>query len=251
MGKAKMRRIIANVMALTLAVSAIPFASKVEVNAQTTTGDAGTYTDGTVLTQVGEAVSPDGNTVVSIKTDDAGRYFYSVRQNGEDIIYASRLGLKTEGADFTSGVAYQQGTIAEVTDDYQLYQGKHHGEIKDTCTEDTFILTKDGKELTVVIRVYDDGIAYRYEMNEGTSVTQEASEFVFPDQAAFLSYEQPNVTYEGTYKVFHESGISGSRKLYRTIVSYGKQSLCTSDGSSSIFRRRKLLFFLSENNERK
>ena len=120
MGKAKTQRIIANVMALTLAVSAIPVASRMEVNAQTTTGDAGTYTDGTVLTQVGEAVSPDGNTVVSIKTDDAGRYFYSVRQNGEDIIYASRLGLKTEGADFTSGVAYQQGTIAEVTDDYQF-----------------------------------------------------------------------------------------------------------------------------------
>mgnify|MGYP002725526609 FL=1 len=134
-----------------------------KVPAQTTTGDAGTYTDGTVLIQVGEAVSPDGNTVVSIKTDDAGRYFYSVRQNGEDIIYASRLGLKTGDADFTSGVSYQQGTIAEVTDDYQLYQGKHQGEIKDTCTEDMFTLTKDGKELTVVIRVYDDGVAYRYE----------------------------------------------------------------------------------------
>lgn len=121
-----------------------------KVLAQTTIGDAGTYTDGTVLTQVGEAVSPDGNTVVSIKTDDAGRYFYSVRQNGEDIIYASRLGLKTEGEDFTSGVAYQQGTIAEVTDDYQLYQGKHHGEIKDTCTEDTFILTKTEKNLRLL-----------------------------------------------------------------------------------------------------
>lgn len=34
MGKAKTQRIIANVMALALAVSAIPFASKVEVNAQ-------------------------------------------------------------------------------------------------------------------------------------------------------------------------------------------------------------------------
>lgn len=190
-----------------------------KVLAQTTIGDAGTYTDGTVLTQVGEAVSPDGNTVVSIKTDDAGRYFYSVRQNGEDIIYASRLGLKTEGADFTSGVAYQQGTIAEVTDDYQLYQGKHHGEIKDTCTEDTFILTKDGKELTVVIRVYDDGIAYRYEMNEGTSVTQEASEFVFPDQAAFLSYEQPNVTYEGTYKEY------SMNQVYQAAGSYTVPSL--------------------------
>lgn len=34
MGKAKTQRVIANVMALALAVSAIPFASKVEVNAQ-------------------------------------------------------------------------------------------------------------------------------------------------------------------------------------------------------------------------
>ena len=148
------------------------------------------------MTQVGEAVSPDGNTVVSIKTDAAGRYFYSVRQNGEDIIYASRLVLKTDAAYFTPGASFRQDTVEEVTDDYQLYQGKHQGEIKDTCTEDTVTLTKDGKELTVVLRVYDDGIAYRYEMNEGTSVTQEASEFVFPDQAAFLSYEQPNVTYE-------------------------------------------------------
>ena len=34
MGKAKTQRIIANVMALTLAVSAIPVASRMEVNAQ-------------------------------------------------------------------------------------------------------------------------------------------------------------------------------------------------------------------------
>lgn len=34
MGKAKTQRVIANVMALALAVSAIPFTSKVEVNAQ-------------------------------------------------------------------------------------------------------------------------------------------------------------------------------------------------------------------------
>lgn len=192
-----------------------------KVPAQTTTGDAGTYTDGTVLIQVGEAVSPDGNTVVSIKTDDAGRYFYSVRQNGEDIIYASRLGLKTGDADFTSGVSYQQGTIAEVTDDYQLYQGKHQGEIKDTCTEDMFTLTKDGKELTVVIRVYDDGVAYRYESKEGASVSQEASEFVFPDQAAFLSYEQPNYTYEGTYKEY------SMNQVYQAAGSYTVPSLVT------------------------
>ena len=50
-------------------------------------------------------------------------------------------------------------------------------------------------------------------------MTQEASEFVFPDQAAFLSYEQPNVTYEGTYKEY------SMNQVYQAAGSYTVPSL--------------------------
>ena len=50
-------------------------------------------------------------------------------------------------------------------------------------------------ELTVVIRVYDDGVAYRYESKEGASVSQEKRVSLYcPDQAALLSYRNSQIT---------------------------------------------------------
>ncbi len=157
------------------------------------------YTDGTKLTAIKEVSSPDGNIAATVLQSEDGRYFYSATNKDVVVIEPSALGLVTGVADFTTGAEYIEGEVVEVTDEYELLNGKHDGKVKDTCNQYTFSLKKDEKELTVNVRVYDDGVAYNYGMNEGVTVKKEASEFVFIDDSILWSYTQPNVTYEGTY----------------------------------------------------
>ncbi|MBP3339507.1 MAG: glycoside hydrolase family 97 catalytic domain-containing protein [Lachnospiraceae bacterium] len=157
------------------------------------------YTDGAKLEVLTSVKSLDGDLVASILKDDAGRVFYSVTEKDVLVIEPSMLGIITGDADFTKGAEYVEGTTKEITDEYTLLNGKHDGGISDKCNEYSFTLKKDGKELTVNMRVYDEGIAYNYAMSEGATVKSEASEFVFKDESVLWSYTQPNVTYEGTY----------------------------------------------------
>lgn len=188
------------------------------------TGDADTYTDGTDLTLVRTVLSPDSATELSILSDENGRYFYSVQQNGVDVIYASRLGIVTAEADFSTGAGFTDGSVTSCSDAYTLYQGKHRGTITDICNEYTFTLTKDGKNLAVIMRVYDDGIAYRYAMSEGAQIKSEASETVFPDQATVWTYAQPNVTYEGTYSAY------SMKQIYNASATYTVPALAEVNG---------------------
>ncbi len=193
------------------------FENVVKVDAVENVGSESVYTDGTELTSVKEIASPSGNIVAKIWKDaTTGRYFYSASNDGKCVILASQLGIVTEEVDFTVGAECEAGTVAEVTDAYTLLNGKHDGEISDTCNEYTFALKKGGKELTVKMRVYDDGIAYAYAMGEGAVVKSEASEFVFEDASTLWTYTQPNVTYEGTYGAIAMESVYNASATYTT-----------------------------------
>lgn len=157
------------------------------------------YTDGAELVVNKEIISHNGKLKALILSDDNGRVFLASKRDDEIIIEPSMLGIITGDIDFTTDVEYNEGIINEVKDEYKLLNGKHDGEISDVCNQYTFSLSKEDETLTVNIRVYDEGIAYNYAMNEGASVKSEASEFIFNDEAVLWSYTQPNVTYEGTY----------------------------------------------------
>lgn len=194
------KRIVVGLIAVVMVFTSI--IKPVTVKADETEeryGSESVYTDGTSLTAVKEIASPDGKVVAKLWKDDSNRYFYSASINGECVIYASALGMVTKEADFSTGVNYKEGKLEKITDDYQLLNGKHDGQISDVCNQFTFDLEKDGKNLTVNIRVYDDGVAYNYKMNEGATVEKEVSESVFADDAYIWTYTHPNHTYEGTY----------------------------------------------------
>lgn len=186
-----------------------------KVKAEETMGSESVYTDGTQLVEVTEIASPDGRITAKLWADEAtGRYFYSASNQGECVIFASQLGVNTADVDFTTDAEYIAGTVMEITDTYTLLNGKHDGEIADTCKEYSFVLKKAEKELTVKLRVYDDGIAYSYSMNQGAKIKNEVSEFVFADSAVLWTYGQPNVTYEGTYMEMPMSNVYSAAATY-------------------------------------
>lgn len=228
MRKAKIKKWITVIVSLATVMSGFDgFLTSVKAENQeveqskTVSGSDSVYTDGTQLYEVKKFNSPGGNLSVKIMKDDTkGRYFYSVSNDGECVIQASRLGINTVNADFTEGAAFEEvNTPIKKTEQYVLHNGKHDGEITDEYMEYSFVLKKDGKELVVTVRAFDDGTAYKYDMNEGADIISEASEYVFSDDAVMWTYAQPNLTYEGTYTEI------AMTTVYKTASAYTSPSL--------------------------
>ncbi len=165
----------------------------------------GTYQDGTKLTEEKAltAASPDGKIKVRIWTDDADCYYYSVSKDGKAVIECSALGMKTEAEDLSAGLELDEDSVkvTEGRETYDLIQGST-SKVDKLYKELAFALVKNKSQMTVVFRIFDDGMAYRYEVdgdtgskNETTVVTEETSEFSLPDKGNIWTIA-PSVTYE-------------------------------------------------------
>ncbi len=151
------------------------------------------------------ATSPEGNNQVKIWKDDEDKYYYSVSRNGKTVIECSALGITTKDADLVSGMELDASSVSERTgtEEYEILQGSS-SKVNKKYTEESFDLTKDNSRVTVYFRIFEDGIAYRYEVDadttshtEMTKVTGEASEFVLPDKGDIWTIPV-SPTYEGT-----------------------------------------------------
>ena len=152
------------------------------------------YVDGTMLTKVYEAASPSGDLETYIYADEAaGRYFYSTAMDDEAVLHAAQLGMVTGTTDLSEGLKL-------VADSVKRTEADEYNEL-------TFTLEKNAANLTVIVRVYNDGMAYRYvieeEGMERGSIRSEASEVVFPEETVLWTGDA-NDTYEGN---FHKRGI--------------------------------------------
>lgn len=86
-----------------------------------------------------------------------------------------------------------------------------------------FDLTKEKGKLTVIFRIFADGVAFRYEVDadttdssEKTVVTAEASEFSFPEKGKIVTIPQ-SATYEAyEYSRSNISDLYGSSAIYST-----------------------------------
>lgn len=163
------------------------------------------YTDGTDLTEISELAtfSPDGTVAGKILQSKDGRFFYAVTKNNESVLHASKLGMITDKGDLSTGLSFVKGSVKkeEINENYDLIAGsKATG--NNHCNEMRFdVRNSDGVVLTIILRVYDDGVAYRYAMESAGSVSvqKETGDVVFPDNTVTWSFT-PGVNYEETFQ---------------------------------------------------
>ncbi|MCD8120466.1 MAG: glycoside hydrolase family 97 catalytic domain-containing protein [Lachnospiraceae bacterium] len=236
MKKRKWHSIVAAAMAAVMVAGTLFTAGGMRaIKADEITGSESVYADGTVLTKVYEAASPEGTMTAVIWTDEAtGRYFYSANCSGETVLEAAQLGLVTEAEDLSTGLtlADDSYSIDEVNDTYSLVGGGI-SEASDTGTEVTFDLTKGTQTMTITLRVYEDAVAYRYTVAdaggaEAATITGEVSEFLLPTDAT-IWYSSMSDTYEGTYASLSVSD------LYARALSASTPVLANVSGSESDF----------------
>lgn len=148
--------------------------------------------------------SVDGKNVVKIWKDSDNRYYYSVSRNGKVVIECSAIGMVTKNADLSSGLSLDTASIVTRTgeEDYDILQGSA-SHVNKKYSETAFTLTKANSRMTLYFRVFEDGMAYRYEVDgdtastvETTTITGETSEFVLPDNGTIWTVPVSQ-TYEG------------------------------------------------------
>lgn len=142
---------------------------------------ASVWTSASAATDAGRVVSPDGRNVVEISVDDQGVPCYRVLRDGRELVAPSKMGLRTGAADFTAGVTFMTSQDGSIDETYAMPTGKFSVQ-RNRCNETRFTFGKDDATLDVVVRSYDDGVAYRYELpGEGSAeVLAEQSEVRIP-----------------------------------------------------------------------
>src|SRR5205085_532259 len=134
--------------------------------------------------------SPDGRNQVTVEIRDGGLY-YSLNRDTRPLFLPSRLGVAFRGAPplrdslrivDTARSAHDEtwtqpwGEVARVRD--------HHNELRVSLVE----TAPPGRRFTVVFRVFDDGLGFRYELPRQAgldefAITDELTEFTLEDDA--------------------------------------------------------------------
>ncbi|MEU6443575.1 glycoside hydrolase family 97 catalytic domain-containing protein [Streptomyces sp. NPDC047046] len=165
---------------------------------------AATTTPSTAATTPTTAATPTTTWTVSdparsaltarLALDSAGGLRLAVARDGAPVLSPGRLGIRTDEHDLTTGLRLLGREDRTVHDTYRMTTGKRLRRSA-TMREATFTFGgADGARLGVVVRVSDDGVAYRYVLDERgpVTVTGEASTFEVPADAK--AWVQPYAT---------------------------------------------------------
>jgi alpha-glucosidase len=131
-----------------------------------------------------QANSPDGQIAVTVDKSDVGLPKYSVSYHGKTFIAPSELGLRTDIVGFgAKGFDTPTVTTRSVNDTYKIVAGKA-ASAPDHYNEQTLTFHETGgsRDLSLIFRVYDSGVAFRYVLpaqNAAYGLYGEKTEFAF------------------------------------------------------------------------
>tara|TARA_R110002073_G_scaffold2129_21_gene14832 strand:- start:185 stop:3838 length:3654 start_codon:yes stop_codon:yes gene_type:complete len=170
--------------------------------------------------------SPDGSLTLTIKQMDLGvlvpRYpegpllYYQLERAGETVLDWSPLGLQLEGGDFVSDLQLVNISWDVVGDEYTLLHGKRAEHSYAAWDLVLAVQNTAGELMALRFRLFDDGLAFRYELpgSGETTVTGEQTAFRLPEGATGYVIEavQPSLYqpgYENPYALHNPGSPAG------------------------------------------
>jgi hypothetical protein len=125
---------------------------------------------------------------IEISTDAAsidipGALTYRVQLDDRQILQSSRLGLRRADQDFSIVAVTSVSPTTGVTDTYDLLYGKRRALTSHARQSTIHCQTPSGAPLDIVLRAYDDGLAFRYRFPNHApalhTITEESTSFNF------------------------------------------------------------------------
>ncbi len=156
--------------------------------------------------------SPGRQLAGRIQADAQGRLTWSLHRDGRTLIAPSPLGITIDGVDLGQSAAVGEATVREIDEQYPWRGVK--AEAVHRCRAYSLPLrhAASGLEWQLEVRVFDDGLAYRYRVpgHGARTVHGEASGWVLPEEAG-VWYQTNTGDYEGVY----QRGRCGEIPLHR------------------------------------
>ncbi len=193
-----------------------------------------------------ELSSPEGTLKVALQLqsgpEEQGKLFYSVSHNDLTAIEPSMLGIESTTGSFTEELSLIEASAAEEKkDSYTMLTGKrlHNTPV---WTEQSFSFRNaEGKEMKLVFRVFDEGVAFRYLLpqngKDSTTVLKEYTVFDLPTPG--VKWIQPYDSLN-TWSPAYEHG-------YLNEIPIGTPSEKTTGwGFPALFHTRGLWILISE-----
>lgn len=157
-------------------------------------------------------VSLDGKIVMDFYLDDTGMH-YKVQKDGAEWIAASDMGVVIDDIDYTSRTSIRSASVEE-TDRTYAHNG-NQSTLVDHGVEAVFEMRSLSCNYFVDVRVYNDGVAfrYRYDVEEGSSVTvkDELTTFALRSDAETAWYGVNNQDYEPVIESHSPAAASDDR----------------------------------------
>ncbi len=150
--------------------------------------------NGVLFAKSFDVTSPNGEVKMTVSCDEvAGTLSYRA-SSGKTVIFAkSPLGITTDKARFTTGLKFIKASEAQIDETYTLPQGKT-STYRNKANERTLAFEKDGQQLNVIFRAYDDGIAFRYAIpgSGKIEISSETSGFNVAGEPVYWGQTHPN-----------------------------------------------------------
>ena len=163
--------------------------------------------------------SPDGTLSFTLEQQELSgvadypsgmRLYYKIELDGREVMPFSPLGLSVKGKNLYSGLVLSgKSDVVKVDETFSLIQGKR-AKVRDYCNEQTFTFENPkNKQLQIKVRVYDEGVAFRYILPgetraEKSRILKELTGFRIPlDARAWLMpYDEAGV-YKPAYEAYY------------------------------------------------
>ena len=143
--------------------------------------------------------SPDGNIKVGITLDSCGTPVLSVAASGKELLCIESSGLEADEAVLSHGFSIADVSHRSADETWTQPWGENRT-VRDNHRETAVLLTNpDGVRLTLRLRVFDDGLGFRYEYETGCdslTVTAENTRFRFAEDGMSWSIPGNFETYE-------------------------------------------------------
>ena len=140
-------------------------------------------------------LSPDERINATVTHDQAsGKLTYRVSSGGQQVIAPSDIGLHTDRADFRLGATLAGDSRSLIDETYRLPQGKV-STYRNHANELSLHLRKAEQDLHVRFRVYNDGIAFSFQMpgnGEVTFLGESSSVHLEGERLAYWGQAHPN-----------------------------------------------------------
>lgn len=194
---------------------------------------------------ISELFSPNGSVGFTLSKGANETLSYSVSYNKKNVLNSSQLGIELNKNNLCQSAKFIKASeINKINETYKLISGKKIN-TTNNCNEQVFkFQAKNGVRFSVVSRVFDDGVAFKYEIegkdNNLHAINSETTEFSIPTQNG-KAWIQPYMWSEKYKRTCYEEYATNG-------VAINTKDTARGWSFPMLFESNKLWVFISESN---